>query len=239
MRTTDPIKWELYFERFLNPERKSAPDIDMDIQDSKRDKLLDYVVNKYGKENVSGIATFGRMQTRSAIRDVSRVMEIDLSIADTLSKMVEVNFGKPKPIKWMIENSNEFKAVVSRDAKLQQMSDIVSNIEGMARHVSTHACGYLITPEPNIEYVPLQTETGSSDKVITQIEFDPLENMGLMKFDFLGLANLSIINYAVNLIEKRTGEHIDIYNVPEMMKKHLSFCKRVIQLLFFNLNLQE
>lgn len=211
----EPIKWGLYFERFLNPERESPPDIDMDIQDTRRYELIKYVEEKYGKENLCGIAAFGRLKTRNAIRDVSRVMGIDLSTADTLSKLVEVVYGKPKSIDWMLENNREFKGIIDSSPRLREMSDVVSKIDGLCRHVSTHACGYLITPTPNVDYVPLQTETGTSEKVITQIEFAPLEYLGLMKFDFLGLSNLSIIDYAIRLIEKRTGEKIDIYSILE------------------------
>lgn len=210
----EPIKWELYFERFLNPERPSPPDIDMDIQDSRRDEVLKYAEEKYGKENFAGIITFGKLATRIAIRDVSRVMNIDLSVADTLSKMVEVNFGKPKPISWMMENSTEFKSLVESDAKLKSMADIVSKIEGMCRHASTHASGYLITPKPVTDYVPVQLESGNDEKVITQLEMGPLEYLDLMKFDFLGLQNLSIIDNALKLIKSRHNVDIDIYNVP-------------------------
>ncbi len=210
----EPIGWELYFERFLNPERPSPPDIDMDIQDSRRDEVLKYVEEKYGKDSFCGIITFGKLATRIAIRDVSRVLNIDLNIADTLSKMVEVNFGKPKPISWMMEHSSEFKNMVDSDAKLTQMANIVSRIEGMCRHASTHASGYLITPNPITDYVPVQFESGSEDKVITQLEMGPLEYLDLMKFDFLGLQNLSIIDYTIKLVKARHNIDIDIYNVP-------------------------
>jgi DNA polymerase-3 subunit alpha len=210
----EPIKWELYFERFLNPERPSPPDIDMDIQDSRRDDVLKYVEEKYGKDNFCGIITFGKLATRIAIRDVSRVMNIDLNVADTLSKMVEVNFGKPKPISWMLEHSSEFKNMVESDAKLKLMAEVVSKIEGMCRHASTHASGYLITPNPITDYIPVQYETGSEDKVITQLEMGPLEYLDLMKFDFLGLQNLSIIDYTIKLVKSRHNKEIDIYNVP-------------------------
>jgi len=211
----EPIKWNLYFERFLNPERESPPDIDIDIQDNRRSELISYVENKYGKENLCGIAAFGRLKTRNAIRDVSRVMGIDLSTADTLSKLVEVVYGKPKSIDWMLENNHEFRGIIDSSPKLKEMTRVVSKIDGLCRHVSTHASGYLITPSPNVDYVPLQTETGTSNKVITQIEFNPLEYLGLMKFDFLGLSNLSIIDYAIKLIQKRMGKGIDIYTIPE------------------------
>lgn len=211
---TDPIKWELYFERFLNPERPSPPDIDMDIQDSRRDELISYIENKYGKERVSGIAAFGRLKTRLAIRDVSRTMQIDLTIADKLSKLVDVKYGKPKSIDEMYDSNEEFKSIIDSDKKLDSLKKVVAKIDGLCRHTSTHACGYLITPEPNTNYVPVQTETGSSNRVITQIEFGPLEELGLMKFDLLGLSNLSIIDYATRLIERRHDVKINVYKLP-------------------------
>ena len=216
---TDPIRWDLYFERMLNPQRKSPPDIDMDIQDSRRDELLDYVKQKYGAENVSGIAAFGRLKTRNAIRDVSRAMGVELTIADTLSKLVEVKFGKPKSIQWMIENNKEFAAIVNSDERIQKVASVVQKIDGLCRHISTHACGHLITPHPNTDYVAVQYESGSSNKVITQMEYGPLEELGLMKFDFLGLSNLSIIDYTLKLIKQRHGIDLDIYSVPEQDPK--------------------
>ena len=211
----EPIVWECYFERFLNPERKSPPDIDLDIQDSRRDEVIAYIKSKYGDDRVCAIAAFGRLKTRSAIRDVCRVMRIDLSIADTLSKMVKVKYGKPDPILKTMNENSEFANIVNSDKQLVEMTTVVSKIEGLSRHVSTHACGYLITPEANVEYIPLQYETGSKDKVITQIEFMPLEDLNLMKFDFLGLANFTIIANALDLIEKLHGQRIDIYNIPQ------------------------
>jgi DNA polymerase III subunit alpha len=216
---TDPIRWELYFERMLNPQRESPPDIDMDIQDSRRDELLDYVKNKYGAENVSGIAAFGRLKTRNAIRDVSRVMGVELSIADSLSKLVEVKFGKPKSIQWMIEHNKEFAAIVNSDERIQKVATVVQKIDGLCRHISTHPCGHILTPQVITDYVAVQFESGSSEKVITQMENVPLEDLGLMKFDFLGLSNLSIIDYALKLIKKRHNLDLDIYSVSQDDKK--------------------
>ena len=223
---TDPIRWELYFERFLNPERDTFPDIDMDMQDSRRDEVIKYVEHKYGKDCVSGIAAIGRMKTRNAIKDVSRAMGIDLQIANTLSKMVEVKFGKPKSINYMIEHSKEFANIINSDVKLQQMSEIVSKIDGISRHVSTHASGYLITPTPNMDYVPVQYENGSDDRVITQIEFSHLEPLGLMKFDFLGLSNLSIVDYAVKLIKQRHNVDINVYALPDHDEQTLDLFRK-------------
>lgn len=221
----EPIKWELYFERFLNPERPSPPDIDMDIQDTRREELMNYVKDKYGHDSVAAIAAFGRLKTRAAIRDVSRVMGIDLQLADKLSKMVHVKFGRVKNIDQMIQDDKEFAAVVQSDAKLIQMAEVVTKLQGLCRHVSTHACGHLITPKPIDEYTPLQFETGSTEKVITQLESKPLEELGLMKFDFLGLTNLSIIDNTIRLVKELEGIDIDIYSVPEDDKKTFQLFK--------------
>jgi DNA polymerase-3 subunit alpha len=211
----EPIKWELYFERFLNPERPSPPDIDMDIQDSRRDELIAYVEEKYGKQSVAAICAIGRLKTKAAIRDVSRVMGIDLQVADKLSKMVNVVFGKVYTIDKQIAADPEFKRLIEADPQLMRMADYVRKIEGMSRHMSTHACGHLITPDPIIEYSPLQVETGQGTRVITQLEFPWLEEIGLMKFDFLGLRTLTIISNAIKNIKASKGVDIDYYKIPD------------------------
>jgi len=210
----DPIKWELYFERFLNPERPSPPDIDMDIQDSRRDELIDYVKDKYGEEAVAAICAIGRLKTKAAIRDVARVMGIDLALADKLSKMVTVLFGKPFTFEEMMETDPEFKRIVDVDPRLQELGEVVTKIEGLARHMSVHACGYLVTPGPIVDYTALQRETGG-DKVITQWEGPWIEELGLMKFDFLGLRTLSIISDAIEYINQDNDNKIDFFGIPD------------------------
>lgn len=214
----DPIRWELYFERFLNPERPSPPDIDMDIQDTRRDEVLDYVFEKYNKECIAAIATIGRLKAKAAIRDVSRVMGIDLKIADRLSKMVTVVFGKSAKFDEMMEQNPEFASIVNSDQRLIEMGKYVKKIDNMSRHMSVHPCGYLITPEPIVEYVPLQLETGG-EKVITQIEGAWLEDLGLMKFDFLGLRTLTIIANTLKLINLDKDKDLNYYNIPLEDKK--------------------
>ncbi|MEO6729388.1 MAG: DNA polymerase III subunit alpha, partial [Candidatus Dojkabacteria bacterium] len=215
----EPIKWELYFERFLNPERPSPPDIDMDIQDSRREEVMNYVREKYGHDAVVAICTFGRLKTKAAIRDVSRVMNIDLKTADRLSKLVTVLFGKPYTIEKMMETSPEFAGIINSDPQLEKMSEVVKKITNMSRHMSVHACGYLITPGPVVNYVPLQYESGGSEagdsKIITQYEGPWLEELGLMKFDFLGLRTLTIIANAIKYIKQSKGVDVDFYSIPE------------------------
>lgn len=222
----DPIKWELYFERFLNPERPSPPDIDMDIQDDRRDEVINYVKEKYGEECVAAICSLGRLKTKAAIRDVCRVMNIDLKTADTLSKMVTVLFGKPFKFNKMMDTDKEFAQIVNSRTELQKMGEVVAKIEDMSRHFSVHACGHLITPTPVIEYVPLQIESGTDQRVITQFEFGWLEELGLMKFDFLGLRTLTIINNAIHYIKRNKNIDIDYYAIPEHDKETFELFSR-------------
>ncbi|MBD3362506.1 DNA polymerase III subunit alpha [Candidatus Dojkabacteria bacterium] len=210
----DPLKWNLIFERFLNPERNSPPDFDIDFQDDRRDDLFEYMSKTYGKENTSFIGTFGRLKTKAAIRDVARVMGIELDIADKLSKMVIVKFGRVYSIDKMMEEVPEFKKMIEASPELQELAGYVRKLENVARHVSTHACGYLVTPNPVTDYVPVQRETKGGDRIITQIEGWVAEYMGLMKFDFLGLANLTIIKNVLKQIEYTQNKKIDIDSIP-------------------------
>ncbi len=213
----DPLWWGLMFARFLNPTRPSPPDFDLDLADSERDRVFDYVKSKYGKDNFVFICTFGRLMTKAAIRDVCRVMGIDLQIADTLSKMVPVKYGKPYPVEKTMQEVPEFRNIVNSDKKLQKMVEIVEKIEGMKRHLSKHPCATLITPKPVTDFVPVQLEPGgTSDQVMTQFEGGWIEAAGLMKFDFLGLANLTIIGKALEAInkDKPKDEWITIDNIP-------------------------
>ena len=210
----EPISWELYFERFLNPERDSPPDIDLDIADIHREELLEYVTKKYGEANVALIATFGRMKTKAAIRDVCRVMGIELSTADRLSKMVHIKYGRVKPIAQMMQDDIEFATEIRSSSQLTKMRNVVENIEGMARHISTHACGVLITPEPITNYIAIQKEGNGGDKIITQVEGNYLEDLGLMKFDFLGLRNLTIIKKTIDLVKEDLNILVDLQKIP-------------------------
>ncbi len=222
----EPIKWELYFERFLNPERPSPPDIDMDIQDSRRDEVIKYAEEKYGKESVAAITAVGRFKTKAAIRDVARVMGIDLKIADRLSKMVKVHFGKVYPIDKMIKEDPEFASIIDGDPQLQELATHVRKIENMSRHSSVHACGHLITPGPITNYVPLQLETKGAGRQVTQLEGPWLEELGLMKFDFLGLRTLTIIQKAIEIINKKHNADIDFYTIPNDDKKTFELFSR-------------
>ncbi|MFQ5493402.1 MAG: DNA polymerase III subunit alpha [Candidatus Dojkabacteria bacterium] len=206
----DPFKWELIFERFLNPERPSPPDFDIDFQDDRRDELFEYMSKKYGRENTSFIGTFGRLKTKAAIRDVARVMGIDLQTADRLSKMVLIKFGRVFSMEKMRDEVMEFDEIISSSPQLEELAGYVSKLENLARHVSIHPCGYLVTPNPITDYVPLQTEAKGGDKIITQIEGYSLEPMGLMKFDFLGLSNLTVISNTVKQVKFNHDVDLDM-----------------------------
>ncbi len=215
----DPIRWKLIFERFLNPERNSPPDFDVDFQDDKRDELFKYMTREYGEDCTSFICTFGRLKTKAAIRDVARVMGIDLSIADRLSKLVIVKFGRVHTWDMMMEESIEFKTMVEQDSRLEELGRYVRKLENISRHISIHACGYLVTPDPITNYLPVQLETKGGEKTLTQIEGGPLEYLGFMKFDFLGLANLTIIKNALAQIKNTCGKDINIDEIPLDDKK--------------------
>lgn len=210
----DPFTYDLIFERFLNPERPSPPDFDIDFQDDRRDELFRYASEKYGDENTAHIGTFGKLKTKAAIRDVARVMGIDLATADKLSKMVIVKFGRVHSIEKMMDEVPEFANIINSDPKLQELASYVSKLSNIARHVSTHACGYLITPGPISDYVPIQLESKGGEKTVTQFEGGEIEYLGLMKFDFLGLSNLTLISNTLKQIEYQTGETIDIDQIP-------------------------
>jgi DNA polymerase-3 subunit alpha len=211
----DPIKYNLLFERFLNPDRISLPDIDMDFADTRRDDVLEYVRNKYGRDHVAQIITFGTMAAKAAIRDAGRVLGVEYSYCDALSKMVP-NFANLKDaLQQSAELAKEYKT--NPDAK--RIIDAAMRLEGVARHASVHACGVVITPEPVVEYSPLQYMTGKEGAgIVTQYSASSkssfVEKIGLVKMDFLGLRNLTIIENALRVIKKTTGDIINIDELP-------------------------
>lgn len=209
----DPIKWGLFFERFLNPGRNSPPDVDLDLSDIRRQEVIKYAQEKYGKDNVKQIITFSKLQTRQAIRDVSRVLGIDLVTADKLSKLVKVEFGKTKPIDYMMEHNPEFAELVNSSDKTKEMAEIVKKIAGLARGVSMHACGVIIAPTPVVDYSPIQPDSKKEDVGMTQYEMSDIEPIGLLKLDFLGLRNLSIIDNALRKVERTTGQKLNLEKI--------------------------
>ncbi|MBU1110198.1 DNA polymerase III subunit alpha [Patescibacteria group bacterium] len=214
----NPLEYDLPFERFLNDQRPSPPDIDFDIAEDKRQEVIDYVYEKYGRDHVAQIVTFGRMEARAAIRDVARVLDLPLSLADRIAKMIP---GGIK-IKTALEENVELKYEYESNVDTHKLIDMAQKIEGVCRHASTHACGLVVTPEPLIEYVPLQRETKGGTGIITQYDMYVLDinavgskALGLLKLDLLGLRNLSTLRQATELIKERRKENIDIYNLPQ------------------------
>ncbi|MGM0651822.1 MAG: DNA polymerase III subunit alpha [Bacillota bacterium] len=201
----DPLRYSLLFERFLNPERISMPDIDIDFCDDKRDKVMQYVCDKYGQEKVAQIITFGTMAARAAVRDVGRVLAIPYADVDRIAKLIPM---EPKmTIKRALEQSKELQSVY-KEERYRNLLDMSMAVEGMPRHASTHAAGVVIAEEPLINFVPLYKTADSS--VVTQFPMNTLEDLGLLKMDFLGLKTLSIIGEALENIEKRHNQIIDI-----------------------------
>ncbi|NCA94364.1 MAG: DNA polymerase III subunit alpha, partial [Sphingobacteriia bacterium] len=212
----DPIKYDLLFERFLNPERISMPDVDMDFADDRRDEVLDYVRKKYGDDHVAQIITFGTMAARAAIRDAGRALDYPYDYCDKTAKMIPMF----STIEGALEDVPEFRNFYQSDKDAKKLIDSAKNLEGVARHASMHACGVVITKEPVTNYSPLQKITGKDkgDGVVTQYSSSTkssyVEKIGLLKMDFLGLKNLTIIQNAINIIAKTKGVKIDIDKIP-------------------------
>ncbi len=201
----DPIKYNLLFERFLNPERVTMPDIDIDFCYERRQEVIDYVVRKYGKDRVAQIITFGTMAARAAIRDVGRALDISYGEVDQIAKMIPLQIGMN--IDKALEINPELKARYEEDERSAELIDMAKLLEGMPRHASTHAAGVVISKEPVTEYVPLQK---NDESITTQFTMGLLEELGLLKMDFLGLRTLTVIRDAVDLIYKNHGIGIDI-----------------------------
>ena len=204
----NPLKYGLIFERFLNPERVTMPDIDIDF-DERRDEIIEYVKKRYGKERVAQIGTFGTMAARAAVRDVGRALDFSYGKVDRIAKMIPHQQGIT--LDKALEKSKKLKKEVENDEDTAKLIKFARGLEGMPRHISTHAAGVIIGPEDLINLVPLQLQ---DESVITQLPMDELEDMGLLKMDFLGLRNLTVIENTLNLIEKRFNKKIDIEEIP-------------------------
>lgn len=212
--TVDPIKYYLPFERFLNPLRPKAPDIDLDIADNRREELLAYICQKYGQDKVAQICTFGRMLARGAVRDVGRVLGHPYSFPDKISKLIPMGSqGFPMTIEKALEIAPELSQLYHSDKEAKKLIDLAQEIEGNARHSSVHAAGIVVSPGPMTDYSPLQHEP-NGDKIITQYEMHACEDVGLVKFDILGIRNLSILGSAVEIIRKNRNEEINLAHIP-------------------------
>ncbi len=204
----DPIKYNLFFERFLNPERVSMPDFDIDFCYRNRQKVIDYVINKYGKDRVSQIVTFGTLAARAAVRDTGRAMDVPYALCDRIAKLIPFSVGMT--IKRAMEGSKELRDIYENDEQARLLLDMAQRLEGMPRHASTHAAGIVISDRPVAEYVPLSV---NDDAVVTQYTMTDLEELGLLKMDFLGLRNLTIIDDTVKFINKYEPD-FDIEKIP-------------------------
>ncbi|MBU2499443.1 MAG: DNA polymerase III subunit alpha, partial [Proteobacteria bacterium] len=206
----NPIKYGLLFERFLNPHRISMPDIDIDFCMNGREDVINYVAEKYGRENVCQIITFGTMKAKAAIRDVGRVLAIPYGEVDRIAKMVPL--GPNVTLEKALEEEPELRKIENGEPHHRKLLKIARSLEGLSRHASTHASGVVISDRPLIEYLPLFK--GTNDEVMTQFTMDQIEKLGLIKFDFLGLRTLTVIKHALMLIEKTAGQRIDIDKIP-------------------------
>ena len=205
----DPLQYNLLFERFLNPERVSMPDIDIDFCMRRRGELIEYVTQKYGRENVAQIITFGTMAAKAAVKDVGRAMNIPYGEVDRLAKMIPATLGIE--LKDALEEAPQLKAAVNSDENLKELMAVALRLEGLSRHASTHAAGVVISPRPLTDVVPLYKS--NRDEITTQFDMNALERIGLLKMDFLGLTTLTVLHDAVRMVEQNRGAKIDIDNL--------------------------
>jgi DNA polymerase-3 subunit alpha len=213
----DPLAYGLLFERFLNPERISMPDIDIDFADSRREEVLAYAREKYGEDHVARIITFGTMAARAAIRDAGRAMGYSYAFCDQIAKLIPFNPTQGMKEGWLdecLKKVQELKQIYDTNPEAKKLIDTARHLEGVARHASVHACGTVIAKDPLMERAPLQFAPGEEDIIITQFDMHVVEDLGLLKIDFLGLKNLTIIEDALRLIKELRDVTIDISKIP-------------------------
>ena len=205
----DPLQYNLLFERFLNPERVSLPDIDIDFCMRRRGEVIEYVTQKYGRENVAQIITFGTMAAKAAVKDVGRAMDIPYGEVDRLAKLIPTTLGID--LETALAEAPQLKAAINSDEKLKDLMAVALRLEGLARHASTHAAGVVISPRPLTDVVPVYKT--NRDEITTQYDMNALERIGLLKMDFLGLTTLTVLQDTVRMIEKNRGVKVDIDNL--------------------------
>jgi DNA polymerase III subunit alpha len=235
----DPLEYRLPFERFLNPERPSAPDIDMDFADNRRDEVIDYARKKYGYDKLAQIGTFGTMMARGAVRDVARAMGYPYTVGDRISKLIPMGAqGFPMTIDRALDEVAELREMYEKEEDTKKILDMAKKIEGCARHMGVHAAGVVIAPRPLIEYVPLQYDPKGEGKIITQYDMHAVgeDGIGLLKFDFLGIKNLSILADAIDRVKKIDGIDVDIEKIPLDDKKTFDLLARGDTIGLFQLN---
>jgi DNA polymerase III subunit alpha len=234
----DPLEYKLPFERFLNPERPSAPDIDMDFADNRRDEIIEYAKQKYGADKVAQIGTFGTMMARAAVRDVSRALGHSYSVGDRIAKMIPLGAqGFPMTIDKAMEIEPELAELYKKDSESREVIDLAKQIEGRVRHLGVHAAGVVIAPAPLTGFVPVQPDP-KTGKFITQYEMKSVgeDGVGLLKFDFLGIKNLAILADAVKRVKKISNIEVDIENVPIEDVKTFEMLARGETMGLFQLN---
>ena len=210
----NPLEYKLPFERFLNPERPSAPDIDMDYADNRRDEVIEYARRKYGETHVAQIGTFGTMLARGVVRDVARALRYPYGLGDAIAKAIPFGSqGFPMTLERALEEAPDLAKMYKDDEDTREIIDLGRKIEGCARHISVHAAGVVIAPRPLVEYTPLQLDP-KGGKLITQYDMYAIEEAGLLKFDFLGLTNLSVLADSVARVGERLGTSINLEKLP-------------------------
>lgn len=217
--TVDPLKYYLPFERFLNPARPSPPDIDFDVSDNKREEIIQYMADKYGHDKVAQICTFGRMLARAGARDVARVLGYEYAVGDRISKLIPPpKQGFPIDVPKALTESPELKALYDTDSSAKRILDLAHEVEGSARHISVHAAAVVVSPTDIRDFTPIQNDP-KGDKIITQYEMHAAEDVGLIKFDVLGIRNLSILGSAIDIVKNLHGVEINIQELPLDDKK--------------------
>jgi DNA polymerase-3 subunit alpha len=221
----DPLKYDLLFERFLNPDRISMPDIDIDIQDTRRDEVVEYCAKKYGQDRVSNILTFGKMAARSSVRDVARVLDVPYADADKLSKTVpDLLQGRHVPLVKSIEEDPDLRRAYNEGGWKKEVLDFAKRLEGTIRSHGVHACGVVIAPDALVNYLPL--EMAQKGVVATQFPMTQVEDLGLLKMDFLGLSNLTVISNAIRIVRKVYGKEVSLDQIPLDDKKTFELFQR-------------
>lgn len=232
----NPLEYHLPFERFLNPERPSAPDIDMDYADTRRDEVIAYAREKYGSDHVAQIGTFGTMMARGAVRDVARALGHPYAIGDRISRLIpEGSQGFPMTIDNAMKMTPELAELYKNDPTTTEIIDLAKRLEGCVRHISVHAAGVVISPTPLYEFTPTQLDP-KGGKIITQYDMHAVEDAGLLKYDFLGIRNLSILGDAVQLAKERHGIQVDLDNIKIDDKKTFEMLARGETMGLFQLN---
>ncbi|MDN5843387.1 MAG: DNA polymerase III subunit alpha, partial [Alcaligenaceae bacterium] len=212
----DPLRYDLLFERFLNPERVSMPDFDVDFCQDNRERVIEYVKEKYGRDAVSQIATFGTLGAKAVVRDVGRVLQMPYSVCDNLSKMIPFNPADPWTLERTLANEPAFRERYDNDEEIRALVDLARPLEGLTRNIGMHAGGVLIAPDRLTDFCPLYCQPGSETSVVSQFDKDDVEAAGLVKFDFLGLRNLTILDWAVRYVRQFNPDlrEFDIMGLP-------------------------